>query len=156
MPGTQITKGEKMTTPLIVARRLADVEMNDTIRWFNDTGDDVVNNQLVFIDGNTGFGLVGVAVGQQPIAPGELPNVIPDGEWGHVIIKMRVQLPASACAITQGQTVQAFATSGAVTVGGTSAGLYAVGMAAAPNTSTASAGWVDVDLNFGPQAFKVW
>jgi hypothetical protein len=124
-------------------QRIADREMSDVIQWANNTGLAVVYNQLVFIPGDTGFGMVGIA-----------NTAIAIGATGPVTIRGLVQLPAAAVAMTSGQTVQAASGGTACTVGGTTAGLYALGFCR--DTIGTGAGFVKVDLNAGPQACKVW
>jgi hypothetical protein len=146
---------------ITVSKRIADVEMNDTVRWYNDTGSDVANNQLVFVNGDTGYGFVGVAVGQQPVAAGDAANVIPAAGWGTIIVKGRFELPCGAAGFTQG--LMAMASSGGaayVTAGGlayTTSGYRGIGLitklSAVGNPTTAS--FCEVDLNVGPKAFIV-
>jgi predicted RecA/RadA family phage recombinase len=124
-------------------QRIADIEMKDVIQWANNTGLGVVYNQLVFIPGDTGFGMVGIA-----------NTAIAIGATGPVTIEGVVQLPAAAVAINAGQTVQAASGGTACTAAGTTSGLYALGVC--KDTIATSAGFVNVNLNFGPQAFKVW
>jgi|GEM_PF-2995436 hypothetical protein len=124
-------------------QRLADLEMSDVVQYANTTGLAIVYNQLVFLPGDTGFGMVGIA-----------NTAIGVGETGPVTIRGVVQLKAAAVAMTAGQTVQAATGGTACTVAGTTAGLYALGVVR--DTIGTGAGYVNVGLNFGPQAFKVW
>jgi len=128
---------------LVASRRVVDLEGSDTIKYTNSTGSDIANNQIVLIAGDTGFGIVGIAAG-----------AIANGATGIVIIKMKVEFPAAAAVMTQGQTAQYVPSAASITVGGTATGTYAVGMVC--DTIATSTGYVTVDLNFGPQAFKVW
>ena len=128
---------------LVAERRLAELEATDSIPYTNSTGSDIANNQLVLIAGDTGFGFVGVALG--PIA---------NGASGVLMIKGKVKLPAAAVAMTHGKTAQYVPAAASVTIGGTATGTYAVGMITDSIASTDL--YANIDLNFGPQAFKVW
>jgi hypothetical protein len=143
---------------ITIEKRLMDVESYDTLRWYNNTGSDVANNQLVFVPGDTGYGFVGVAVGQMPQAAGEAANVIPNGEWGILIIRGRFSLPAAAAGFTQGQMAYAATGGSSITAGGTLAtasGYWGIGLitklSAVGNPTTAA--FADVDINVGPKAF---
>lgn len=143
---------------ITVSKRIRDVEANDTVNWYNNTGSDVANNQLVFVPGDTGYGFVGVAVGQQPLASGEAANVIQAAEWGTLIVKGRFEFPAAAAGYTQGQMATALTSGSSLTAGGlslTASGYYGIGLvaklSAVGNPTTASQ--VEVDLNVGPRAF---
>ena len=143
---------------ITISKRIRDVEMNDIVLWYNNTGFDVANNQLVFVPGDTGYGFVGVAVGQQPLAAGEAANVIQSTEWGTLIVKGRFEMPAAAAGFTQGQMAMALTSGSSVTAGGlslTASGYWGVGqvmkLSAVGNPTTAS--FVEVDLNVGPRAF---
>jgi hypothetical protein len=125
------------------SQRLGDLEMTDVILYYNNTGSAIVTNQLVFIPGDTGFGMVGIA-----------NMAIASGSYGSVTIRGAMKLPAAAVAMTVGQTVQAATGGTSCTVAGTTAGLYALGTVR--DTIGTAAGYVNVQLNFGPQAFKVW
>lgn len=125
-----------------VSQRLFDVEASDTLEWANATGSDTANNQLVFIAGDSGYGIVGISVG-----------IIKNGATGTIITKMKVQLPAASVAMTQGEQVYA-ATAGTSVSLTTATGSYSVGMVT--DTIASTAGYVNVDLNYGPTAFKVW
>ncbi len=143
---------------ITIEKMAADIEANDTVLWYNNTGSDVANNQLVFVPGDTGYGFVGVAVGQQPLAAGEAANVIQSAEWGVLKVKGRYKVPAAAAGYTQGQMAMALTSGSSVTAGGTSltaSGYWGIGLvvklSAVGNPTTAS--FVDVDLNVGPKAF---
>jgi hypothetical protein len=125
------------------SQRLADIEASDTINWYNGTGSDTANNQLVFIAGqNATEGMVGISVG-----------IIKSTYYGPVITKMKVQLPQQAVAITQGYMVYA-ATAGTGVSITTASGSYSVGVCT--DTTASTAGYVNVDLNVGPTCFKIW
>lgn len=128
---------------LIAERRLAELEATDSILYTNASGSDIANNQLVLVSGDSGFGFVGVALG-----------AIANGSSGALMIKGKVKLPADAVAMTQGKTAQYVPAAANITIGGTASGTYAVGLIT--DTIASTAGYVNVDLNFGPQAFKVW
>jgi hypothetical protein len=136
-----------------------DVESYDTIEWLNNTGSDVVNGQLVFIAGDTGYGMVGVAKGQKALAGGEANDVIQNGEYGVLVIRGRYKMPAAAAGYTIGETAWAATGSSSVTAAAavTTGGYAAVGLitklSAVGNPTTAS--FVEVDLNYGPKAFVV-
>jgi predicted RecA/RadA family phage recombinase len=131
-------------TSVAVSRRIADVEMMDTMQWTNTTGVDVVNNQLIPIAGQAAnMGIVVIAA-----------QAIAAGATGTVIRKMVVELPAAASVFSQGYTVQYVPSATSVSVGGTAAGTYAVGLCV--EDAGTAAGYVKVALNEGPKAFYVW
>ena len=145
---------------ITVEKMIFDVESYDTMKWLNNTGSDVVNGQLVYVPGDTGYGIVGVAKGQQPLASGEAANVIQNGEYGVLVIRGRFLLPAAAAGFTVGSMAMAATSASAITAGGlanTTSGNWGIGLitklSAVGNPTTAS--FVEVDLNFGPKAFVV-
>jgi predicted RecA/RadA family phage recombinase len=127
----------------VVSRRVADIEASDTMQWTNDTGTDVINNQLLTLAGSANQGMVFIAA-----------QAIANGATGTVIRKMIVELPAAAVAFTQGQVVQYVPSAASVTQGGTAAGMFSAGICV--EAAGTGAGYVKVALNEGPKAFYVW
>jgi predicted RecA/RadA family phage recombinase len=139
----QLTLRRIFMSTCIISRRVADVEMMDTMQWTNN-GSAVVNNQLITISGtdaNTGM----VVVAAQAIGA---------GETGTVIRKMIVEVPKDTSAIAQGQMVQYYPAAASVTMGSTTAGTYGAGLCV--EAAASSAGYVKIALNEGPKAFYVW
>jgi predicted RecA/RadA family phage recombinase len=133
-----------MGTTCVVSRRVADIEASDTLQWYNDTGADVVTNQLIPKTVGSNQAMVLVAA-----------MAIPSATTGTVIRKMIVELPASTSAsISQGQVVQYVPSATSVSVAGTASGTVCVGMAT--DDAATSVGYVKVALNEGPKAFYAW
>ena len=127
-----------------VSRRIASIEASDVVQWTNSTGSDVVNNQLIPVIGATNQGIVYVALA-----------AIANGSSGPVMKKGVVEVPAAAIAFTQGQVVQLASTSAtSVTNASTAAGTVTVGQCI--EAAASSAGYVKLDLNYGPSAFYSW
>jgi hypothetical protein len=129
---------------LTVSRRVRELEATDVIQYVNNSGSAIANNQVIFIAGDSGYGIV--AVSQEVVAATA-------GTIGSAIVKGIVELPTTAIAITQGEMVYA-ATAGTSVSLTTASGSYSIGMAVETVASTVA--YVKVDLNYGPTAFKVW
>jgi predicted RecA/RadA family phage recombinase len=134
-----------------ITRRVRELEGTDVIQYINGTGSAIVNNQLIFMGGDTGYGRIGVAL--EPIAAAA-------GSIGAVAVKGVFELPAAAAGFTQGLMAMASTGGSSVTAGGlayTTSGYWGIGMItklSAVGTDT-TASQVEVDLNVGPKAFIV-
>ena len=131
---------------ITASRRDRELEGTDVIQYVNNSGSAIVNNQLVFIPSDTGYGLVGVSLGAIASTAGSV---------GAIMIKGFVEFPAAQVAFTQGCMAQAATSASSIsTFGGTTSGLWNIGMV--KDTTLSTAGYVILDLNAGPNAFKVW
>jgi predicted RecA/RadA family phage recombinase len=142
---------------MIVNRKVQELEGTDVVPWYNDTGANAVYNQLVFIPTGTNQGKVGIVLGPESasLTSGVASTTIEAGTWGRIVDKGFVELPKAACAMSQGYCAQASTSGTSLTVGGTTAGLYAIGSVIKSATSDLS--YVQVDLNEGCwSAFYVW
>ena len=140
-----------------INRKVQELEATDVIPWYNDTGADVLFNQLVFIAVGTNKGKVGIAMGPEASSTSSsvAPSTIPSANWGRLMVKGFVELPQAAVAMPQGYCAQATTSATSLTVSGTASGLYAIGSIV--KTTTSDASYCVVELNAGCRdAFYVW
>jgi hypothetical protein len=133
---------------VVVEKRLRDIEMSDARTFKNNTGRTLYHNEILLIPLESSQGMSVL------VDAGNVGGTVAANAYFTGIVKMVVNVPCSATAFSTGQTVQLAQSAAGATCAATTAGIYAIGQCTVDVATSAS--YVPVDLNFGPNAFKVW